>query len=232
MVGVGSERAQTLLAPAGNRGRASAPRPWSIMGTVDSVDKSETTTHGSRKIQVLGAIQVAVGSFVIAAIHVGLAPAFGIVIATPLIVIALISALLRHDQNRRKVHLPDGVLASAGASARVHQLRKFDPTMQLRGGPGGAVRGRCRGNDGLARVATAPRFRGRGATDVVVPWADVREMNCHRLGGLFRYDACHLTLHDGRNLTISITGPIEVERTAASLGDKVTGATVESLSSQ
>lgn len=202
------------------------------MGTVDSLDKSERAVHGSRKIQVLGAISVVAGSFAIAATHVGIAAAFGFAIATPLMVITLIAVLLRHDRNRRTAHLPDGVLASAGASARVHQLRQFDPTMQLRAGPAALFLGDAEVRMDSLVWRPAPRFRRRGATDIIVPWSDVREMNCRRLGGLFRCDACHLSFYDGRNLTVSITGPIEVERVAASLGVNVTFAVVRSSSNQ
>jgi hypothetical protein len=170
-------------------------------------------------------IPIALCSLVIGVAHGGL----GVVLLVPVTVVVVVvglRGLVRRDARRRASHLPDGVLASAGASVRAKALEAFDPTLQLRGGPSAQF---------LGEVLVAPetftwrplkRFRTRGAQDIVIPWSDVVEMNCLRLGGLIRCDACNLSLADGSDLLIYITSPENVEAAAIGLGVEVSGDAV------
>jgi hypothetical protein len=67
------------------------------------------------------------------------------------------------------------------------------------------------------------RFRRRGATDVVLALDDMREMNCVRLGGVVRCDACSFALRDGREIVVNITDPQRIEDALSTSGVLVTG---------
>lgn len=169
---------------------------------------------------------MALSAVIIGVLHGGIVAGV-LVVLTPAIVVGLIWVLLRRERRHRVRRLPEGVLATATATARSHHLRSFDPTLQLQGGPNAHFIGDVEVCATTIAWRPGKRFRRRGAHDIVVPWANVEEMNCLRLGGLFRCDACSLLLRDGRELLVYITSPVSVETAASSLGVRVTGDPVE-----
>ncbi len=117
-----------------------------------------------------------------------------------------------HDDRQREQTWDDELLASARASSFAFQVRRFDPTIDVRG------RWRSRKYGVVEIRADELRWRTLKATpflasiEIVVPWTDVAAVQCRRAQSVIALTACWFRLHDGRELTLYATNPDVVER--------------------
>jgi hypothetical protein len=72
-----------------------------------------------RKIGIMTSAPIALASFAIAALHIGLFGATVTFVVTPAALLCVLWFVLRGDRARRARRLPAGVLATTGASVRV-----------------------------------------------------------------------------------------------------------------
>lgn len=173
-----------------------------------------------RRLGLIRSLPVALGSFTIAALRIGVLGAAMVVGGTVAALFGLLWLILRWDRSRRTRRLPPGALATAGASVRVAEVAAFDPTIQLRSTA--LLAGDAEVTSTAFSWKPRGRYRRRGATNVVLPLGDIREVNCVRLGGVFRCDACCFGLRDGRDFVVNITDPIRIEEAMRSIGVRVT----------